>query len=239
MHILGLQHGGVDAAEVPTVSRHPVTRRHRDLSPHDVRGASYRREYGALLWGTQDKEAGGTSCKFPLWGSRNDGQKTYGKGLGRSKTGKSMTTASRCGARPHRTDGHHGCSTPRTLAREWLRPPAGHILLGTSTESTWVVRCREGLGHEGVVKHLRCVLALSAIMGTRCRRERAGKSRPNEPLTRAVKEQIFGLDAAQIFGVDVHATRNELPKDYLSRIKMAYLDKGGTPGHRWYGWVTR
>src|SRR5712691_8109012 len=59
------------------------------------------------------------------------------------------------------------------------------------------------------------------------------------PLTRAVKEQIFGLNAARVFGVDVHATRNELPKDYLSRIKMAYLEDGPAPSHRWYGWVTR
>jgi predicted TIM-barrel fold metal-dependent hydrolase len=58
------------------------------------------------------------------------------------------------------------------------------------------------------------------------------------PLTRAVKEQIFGLNAARVFGVDVHATRNEIPKDYLSRIKMAYLEDGATPSHRWYGWVT-
>src|SRR4029434_7722470 len=58
------------------------------------------------------------------------------------------------------------------------------------------------------------------------------------PLTRAVKEQIFGLNAARVSGVDVNATRNELPKDYLSRIKMAYLEDGPTPSHRWYGWVT-
>jgi uncharacterized protein len=58
------------------------------------------------------------------------------------------------------------------------------------------------------------------------------------PLTRAVKEQIFGLNAARVFSVDVNATRNELPKDYLSRIKMAYLEEGPTPSHRWYGWVT-
>ena len=37
---------------------------------------------------------------------------------------------------------------------------------------------------------------------------------------------------------DVNATRNEVPKDYLSRIKMAYLEEGATPSHRWYGWVT-
>ena len=57
------------------------------------------------------------------------------------------------------------------------------------------------------------------------------------PLGRAVKEQIFGLNAARLFGVDVSAKRNEIPKDYLSRMKMAYLDEGADPSHRWYGWV--
>jgi predicted TIM-barrel fold metal-dependent hydrolase len=57
------------------------------------------------------------------------------------------------------------------------------------------------------------------------------------PLTRAVKEQIFGLNAARLFGVDVNAKRNEIPSDYLSRMKMAYLDDGRSPSHRWYGWV--
>ena len=57
------------------------------------------------------------------------------------------------------------------------------------------------------------------------------------PLTRTVKEQIFGLNAARVFGVDVSAKRNEIPADYLSRIKMAYLDEGPTPSHRFYGWV--
>jgi uncharacterized protein len=58
------------------------------------------------------------------------------------------------------------------------------------------------------------------------------------PLTRAAKEQIFGLNAARVFGVDVSAKRNEIPKDYLTRVKMAYLDEGAAPSHRWYGWVT-
>jgi predicted TIM-barrel fold metal-dependent hydrolase len=57
------------------------------------------------------------------------------------------------------------------------------------------------------------------------------------PLTRQVKEQIFGLNAARVFGVDVAAKRNEIPKDYLSQIKMAYLDDGPIPSHRLYGWV--
>ena len=58
------------------------------------------------------------------------------------------------------------------------------------------------------------------------------------PLTRGEKEQIFGLNAARVFGIDVTARRNEIPKDYLSRMKMAYLDEGAAPSHRWYGWVT-
>jgi uncharacterized protein len=57
------------------------------------------------------------------------------------------------------------------------------------------------------------------------------------PLTAAVKAQIFGLNAARVFGVDVQAKRNEIPKDYLSQMKMAYLDRGPEPSHRWYGWV--
>ena len=57
------------------------------------------------------------------------------------------------------------------------------------------------------------------------------------PLTRTVKEQIFGLNAARVFGVDVNAKRNEIPNDYLSRMKMAYLEDGAAPSHRWYGWV--
>ncbi|HKQ25659.1 MAG TPA: amidohydrolase family protein [Burkholderiales bacterium] len=58
------------------------------------------------------------------------------------------------------------------------------------------------------------------------------------PLTRAVKEQIFGLNSARVFGVDVKAKRNEIPSDYLSQIKMSYLEEGADPSHHWYGWVT-
>jgi predicted TIM-barrel fold metal-dependent hydrolase len=57
------------------------------------------------------------------------------------------------------------------------------------------------------------------------------------PLTRAVKERIFGLNAARLFHVDVNAKRNEIPRDYLTRMKMAYLDEGADPSHRWYGWI--
>jgi predicted TIM-barrel fold metal-dependent hydrolase len=58
------------------------------------------------------------------------------------------------------------------------------------------------------------------------------------PLTRTVKEKIFGLNAARVFEVDVAARRQELPADYLSRIKMAYLDDEPLRSNRFYGWVT-
>ncbi len=57
------------------------------------------------------------------------------------------------------------------------------------------------------------------------------------PLNRPVKEQIFGLNAARVFGVDMNAKLNELPSDYLTQLKMTYLEEGPAPSHRWYGWV--
>ncbi len=57
------------------------------------------------------------------------------------------------------------------------------------------------------------------------------------PLTREVKAKIFGLNAARVFDVDVQAKRNEVPKDYVSRIRMTYLEEGPEPSHRLYGWV--
>ena len=57
------------------------------------------------------------------------------------------------------------------------------------------------------------------------------------PLTRSVKEQIFGFNGARVFAVDVNAKRNEVPKDYLSKMKMAYLEEGREPSHHFYGWV--
>jgi uncharacterized protein len=58
-----------------------------------------------------------------------------------------------------------------------------------------------------------------------------------QSLTRDVKERIFGLNAARIFGVDITAKRTEVPKDYLGRIKMSYLEEGPEPSHRLYGWT--
>ncbi|MCA9460514.1 MAG: amidohydrolase family protein [Nitrospira sp.] len=57
-------------------------------------------------------------------------------------------------------------------------------------------------------------------------------------LTKDLKAKIFGLNAAKLFKVNVEETRRDLPKDYLSHIKMAYLDEGPTPSHHAYGWVS-
>ncbi|HET7438887.1 MAG TPA: amidohydrolase family protein, partial [Nitrospira sp.] len=58
-------------------------------------------------------------------------------------------------------------------------------------------------------------------------------------LTRDVKAKIFGLNAARVFGVDVAATRNAVPKDYAGRLRMSYLEEGPEPSHKLYGWVAR
>jgi hypothetical protein len=58
-----------------------------------------------------------------------------------------------------------------------------------------------------------------------------------QPLTRQIKEQIFGNNAARLFRIDVEAKRRDVPHDYVSRMKMAYLQDGPQPSHRAYGWV--
>jgi hypothetical protein len=58
-------------------------------------------------------------------------------------------------------------------------------------------------------------------------------------LTKEDKAKIFGLNAAKIYGIDVKAARNALPKDTLSKLKMAYLDAGGLRDNAAYGWVRR
>ena len=58
-----------------------------------------------------------------------------------------------------------------------------------------------------------------------------------QPLTRQVKEQIFGLNAARVFGLDVDMKRREIPKDVLGRLRMSYLEEGPEPSQRVYGWI--
>ncbi len=58
-----------------------------------------------------------------------------------------------------------------------------------------------------------------------------------QPLTRQVKERIFGLNAATVFGIDVETIRREVPRDALGRLRMSYLEEGPEPSRRVYGWI--
>ena len=58
-------------------------------------------------------------------------------------------------------------------------------------------------------------------------------------LTREVKAQIFGLNAARLFGLDAAAVRTQVPPDYVGRMRMSYLEEGPEPSHRLYGWVRK
>jgi predicted TIM-barrel fold metal-dependent hydrolase len=58
------------------------------------------------------------------------------------------------------------------------------------------------------------------------------------PLTDDVKRQIFGLNAARVYGVDPEAKRNPLPGDYLEKLRKAYKQSGlNAPSNTQYGWV--
>jgi len=59
------------------------------------------------------------------------------------------------------------------------------------------------------------------------------------PLTTEVKRQIFGLNAARLYGVDPTAQRNPIPGDYIERLKQLYKQSGdSTPSNTQYGWVS-
>jgi hypothetical protein len=56
-------------------------------------------------------------------------------------------------------------------------------------------------------------------------------------LTRQDKANIFGLNAAKIYGVDAKAKRNALPADTLTKLKETYKAEGGHSENAAYGWV--
>src|SRR5436190_1052692 len=56
------------------------------------------------------------------------------------------------------------------------------------------------------------------------------------PLNDQVKNQIFGLNAARLFGIDVKARRNAIRADRLSQIREEYR-QNPTPSNTQYGWV--
>lgn len=56
------------------------------------------------------------------------------------------------------------------------------------------------------------------------------------PLTEEVKNQIFGLNAARLFGIDVKARRNAIRADRLSQVREEYR-RNPAPSNTQYGWV--
>jgi hypothetical protein len=56
------------------------------------------------------------------------------------------------------------------------------------------------------------------------------------PLTAEVKDQIFGLNAARLFSVDVKAKRQEIEHDKFTSLRREYL-KDPHPSNTQYGWV--
>jgi predicted TIM-barrel fold metal-dependent hydrolase len=58
-----------------------------------------------------------------------------------------------------------------------------------------------------------------------------------KPLTKKVKEKIFGLNAAKVHGVDVKAKLNSIPTDYVTRLKAKYRAENYQPSNTQYGWI--
>jgi uncharacterized protein len=56
-------------------------------------------------------------------------------------------------------------------------------------------------------------------------------------ITKQDKANIFGLNAARLYKVDLKAKRKPLPGDALDRLKAEYLDRGGRRVNGAYGWV--
>ncbi|HWS98833.1 MAG TPA: amidohydrolase family protein [Pyrinomonadaceae bacterium] len=60
-----------------------------------------------------------------------------------------------------------------------------------------------------------------------------------KPLTPQVKEKILGLNGARVYGVDVRARMNAIPKDYISKLKTKYRAENPQPSNTQYGWIAR
>ena len=61
-----------------------------------------------------------------------------------------------------------------------------------------------------------------------------------EKLTRQDKANIFGLNAARVYGIDPEAQRNALPDDVFRRLRNDYEDDSGPEKYRSnaaHGWV--
>jgi hypothetical protein len=58
-----------------------------------------------------------------------------------------------------------------------------------------------------------------------------------EKITEQDKANIFGLNAAKIYNVDVTERREKITDDDLAKFKLQYRAEGGQPSNRYPGWV--
>ncbi len=58
-----------------------------------------------------------------------------------------------------------------------------------------------------------------------------------EKVTKQDKANIFGLNAAKIYGFDPNEKLKAIPGDRLSELKAAYLENGGKRDNAAHGWV--
>jgi predicted TIM-barrel fold metal-dependent hydrolase len=59
-----------------------------------------------------------------------------------------------------------------------------------------------------------------------------------KPLTSEVKRQIFGLNAARVYGIDIEVKRNPVPTDYIEKLRRLYKQTAAAvPSNTQYGWV--
>jgi predicted TIM-barrel fold metal-dependent hydrolase len=58
-----------------------------------------------------------------------------------------------------------------------------------------------------------------------------------QKISKEDKAKIFGLNAARLYKIDVHASRKALPSDAISRLRAAYVNGGGMRNNAAYGWV--
>jgi hypothetical protein len=95
---------------------------------------------------------------------------------------------------------------------------ADHILWGT--DSIW------GGSPQSQIVRLRKLKMTDALM----------EKHTYPELTDAIKDQILGLNAAKLFGVDPKAKRQAIKADKLSRLREEYR-QDPRPSNTQYGWV--
>lgn len=95
---------------------------------------------------------------------------------------------------------------------------ADHILWGT--DSIW------GGSPQGQIERLRRFRIKDELI------EKFGYKQ----LTEEIKSQIFGLNAARLFGVDPAARRQAIERDKFAQLRSEYL-KNPSPTNTQYGWV--